>query len=43
MERITIYPKEELKKKLEKEAQKQNRTLSNFILNVLTSYFEKKR
>jgi predicted HicB family RNase H-like nuclease len=38
---ITIYPDTELQKKLEKEAQKQRRSLNNFILFILASFFSK--
>jgi predicted HicB family RNase H-like nuclease len=38
---ITIYPDAELQKKLEKEAQKQRRSLNNFILFILASFFSK--
>jgi len=42
MNRLTIYPDEELLKKLNKEAEEQKRSLNNFILFVLASYFEKR-
>ena len=40
---ITIYPDDDLMKKLEKEAQKQKRSMNNLILFILASYFEPKR
>ena len=42
MDRLTIYPDEELQKKLNKEAEEQKRSLNNLILFILASYFEKK-
>ena len=42
-DRITIYPDEKLQKKLEKEAEKQKRSMNNLILFILASYFSKKR
>lgn len=42
MERITIYPKKELKEKLDKEAKKQSRSLNNLILLLLNKFFNKK-
>ncbi len=42
MERITIYPKEELRSKLEKEAEKEERSLNNLILLILNKYFKEK-
>jgi len=38
---ITIYPDDDLMKKLEKEAQKQRRSLNNLILFILASFFPK--
>lgn len=43
MDRITIYPDEELQQKLEKEAEKQKRSMNNLILLILDSYFEPKK
>ncbi len=43
MDRLTIYPDEELQKKLNKEAEKQKRSSNNLILFILASYFLKKR
>lgn len=40
---ITIYTDKELKDKLETEAIRQKRSLSNFIISVLISYFENNR
>ena len=42
MDRLTIYPDKELQEKLNKEAEKQKRSLNNLILFILASYFEKK-
>lgn len=39
MERITIYPDKELKKKLDKEAKEQDRSLNNLILMILKNFF----
>lgn len=41
MDRITIYPNEELREKLNKEAKRQKRSLNNLVLLILASYFEK--
>jgi len=41
MERITIYPKKELKEKLDKEAKVQGRSLNNLILFILNKFFKK--
>jgi len=35
---ITIYPDKALRNKLEKEAEKQKRSLNNFILFILSSH-----
>ena len=40
MERITIYPKKELRTKLDKEAEKEERSLNNLILLILKKYFK---
>lgn len=40
---VTIYTDKELKDKLETEAIRQKRSLSNFIISVLISYFENNR
>ena len=40
-DRITIYPDEKLQKKLEKEAEKQERSLNNLILFMINSFFKK--
>ncbi len=40
---LTIYPENDLMKKLEKEATKQKRSMNNLILFILASYFLKKR
>lgn len=42
MERITIYPKKELKAKLEKEAKKQSRSLNNLIILILNKSLKNK-
>lgn len=42
MDRLTIYPDEELQKKLNKEAQEQKRSLNNLVLFIVASYFENK-
>lgn len=42
MDRLTIYPDKKLQEKLNKEAEKQKRSLNNLILFILASYFEKK-
>ena len=41
VDRITIYPDEKLHKKLEKEAEKQGRSLNNLILFIINSFFKK--
>jgi len=41
METISIYPDKELKEKLKKEAEKEHRSLNNFILFILKKYIEK--
>ena len=41
MERITIYPKKDLRKKLDKEAKKQSRSLNNLIILILNKFFKK--
>jgi len=38
---ITIYPDENLQKNLEKEAEKQKRSMNNLVLFILSSYFSK--
>jgi len=42
MERITIYPNKELRSRLDKEAEKEERNLNNMILFILNKYFKKK-
>lgn len=42
MDRITIYPKPELRNKIKQESEKQKRSLNNLILFILNSYFETK-
>ena len=42
MEQTTIYPDKPLLEKLEMGAKEQRRSLNNFILFILNSYFEKK-
>ncbi len=43
MKRITIYPNKELRKKLDKEAEKEQRSLNNLILFILNKYFKEVR
>ena len=43
MKRITIYPTEELRQKIEQEAKSQKRSKSNLILFVLDSYFKNEK
>jgi predicted HicB family RNase H-like nuclease len=43
MERLTIYPDKELMKQLNKEADKEKRSLNNLILFILASSFESKK
>ena len=38
---MTIYPDEALMKKIEKEAEKQKRSMNNLVLFILSSYFSK--
>lgn len=38
-EGLTIYPDKELRKKLTKEAEKQKRSVNNFVLFILASHF----
>jgi len=38
---IFVIPKE-LKEKIEKESEKQNRSMANLIVTILKDYFEKK-
>jgi len=40
---ITIYPDDELQKKLEQEVKKQKRSMNNLILFILASSFESKK
>ena len=40
---ITIYPDEILKSLLDNEAEKENRSLSNLILNILASHYKLQR
>lgn len=40
---ITIYPDDDLMKKLEKEAEKQKRSKNNLVLFILASFFSKKQ
>lgn len=42
MEQITIYPERDLLIKLKDEAKKEKRSLNNFIICILLSYFENK-
>jgi len=42
MDRLTIYPDENLQKKLNKEAEDQKRSLNNLVLFIIASYFEGK-
>ena len=39
---ISIYPKKDLENKIEQEANKEDRTISNFILHVVKKYFKDK-
>ena len=43
MERLTIYPDKELMKQLNKEADKEKRSLNNLILFILTKHYEEKK
>ncbi len=43
MKGVSIYPSRDLKRELEKCAKKDNRSLNNFILYVLTKYMRSKR
>ena len=38
---ITIYPDDDMQKKLEKEAEKQKRSMNNLVLFILASFFSK--
>jgi len=40
MDNLTIYPKKELRKKLEKICKKENRSLNNLIITILKKYVE---
>jgi hypothetical protein len=40
--KINIYPKDNLMKKLKEESEKQKRSMNNLILLILDSYFYKK-
>lgn len=40
MKRLTIYPKEDLKNKLQEESKKQGRSVNNLILFILNNYFK---
>ena len=40
--RITIYPDEKLRNKLEEESKKEHRSLNNLILLILNKYLGKK-
>lgn len=40
--KINIYPKDNLMKKLQEESQKQKRSMNNLIILILDSYFSKK-
>lgn len=42
MNNLTIYPNKELKSKLDKEAEKEERSLNNLIILILNKYFKKK-
>ena len=37
---ITIYPKEELRNKIEKEAERESRSMNNLILFIINKYME---
>ena len=43
MERLTIYPDKELMKQLNKEADKEKRSLNNLILFILVKHYEEKK
>jgi len=43
MDRLTIYPNKELMKQLNKEADKEKRSLNNLILFILEEHFEDKK
>jgi len=43
MERITIYPNKELRKRLDQEAEKEERSLNNLIIFILNKYFKEGR
>ena len=43
MERLTIYPDKELMKQLNKEANKEKRSLNNLILFILAKHYEEKK
>jgi len=43
MDRLTIYPDKDLQKKLNKEADKEKRSLNNLILFILAKHFEDKK
>ena len=43
MDRLTIYPSKELQEKLNKESEKQKRSLNNLILFILAKHFEDKK
>ena len=40
--KIMIYVDEELKKKIEQEAEKENRSMSNYIINIIKEKFKEK-
>lgn len=41
--KITIYPKKELKERLDDEAKKEERSLNKLILIILNKYFKEKK
>jgi hypothetical protein len=43
MDRVTIYPDKELQEKLNKEADKEKRSLNNLILFILAKHYEEKK
>ena len=40
MEKVTLYPSKKFKKELEYMAKKDNRSLNNFIISILTKYYK---
>ena len=43
MNHLTIYPKKELRKKLDKVSKEENRSLNNLVITILMKYFEGKK